>query len=153
MGCRLYQKPSPPFATKSASDYGARYIPKSPRVYKSKAKNAQEAHEAIRPTDIARKPSELAKRLDSDQAKLYDLIWKRTVASQMASAEIAQTRADISVDGKDGKDYTVRATGSVVVFDGFLKAYDEGPRRTPKSQPRQRGTHLKKMIVTVACLR
>ncbi len=109
-----------------SSDYGARYIPKSPRVYKTKAKNAQEAHEAIRPTDIARKPSNLAKRLNGEQAKLYDLIWKRAIASQMASAEIAQTRADIDVAGKDGKDYTVRANGSVVVFDGFLKAYDEG---------------------------
>lgn len=109
-----------------ASDYGARYLPKSPRMYQSKAKNAQEAHEAVRPTDIARKPADIARRLDKDQARLYDLIWKRTIASQMSSAEIAQTRADISVSGKDGKDYTVRATGSVVVFDGFLKAYDEG---------------------------
>ena len=109
-----------------SSDYGARYLPKSPRMYKSKAKNAQEAHEAIRPTSVSRKPSDLSRILETDQARLYDLIWKRTVASQMSSAEIAQTRADINVDGKDGKAYTVRATGSVVMFDGFLKAYDEG---------------------------
>nr|MCH9765753.1 topoisomerase DNA-binding C4 zinc finger domain-containing protein [Alphaproteobacteria bacterium] len=109
-----------------SADYGARYTPGAPRIYKSKAKNAQEAHEAIRPTDIIRRPKDMSRILETDQARLYELIWQRTVASQMASAEIAQTRADISVAGRDGKNYTVRATGSVVVFDGFLKAYDEG---------------------------
>lgn len=106
--------------------FGANYLPKSPRMYKSKAKNAQEAHEAVRPTDISRAPSDMKRHLDRDQARLYELIWQRTLASQMSSADIAQTRADIDVKGKDGKAYTVRANGSVIVFDGFLKAYDEG---------------------------
>jgi DNA topoisomerase-1 len=107
-------------------DYGKRYLPPFIREYKTKAKNAQEAHEAIRPTDVTRKPSDVARYLDKDQARLYDLIWKRAVASQMASAELEQTTADIEVNGRDGKVYTLRATGSVVQFDGFLKVYEEG---------------------------
>ena len=107
-------------------DYGKRYVAPFIREYKAKAKNAQEAHEAIRPTDIRRKPSEVAKLIDRDQARLYELIWKRAVASQMASAEIDQTTAEIEVKGRDSKPYGLRATGSVVTFDGFLKLYDEG---------------------------
>ncbi len=107
-------------------DYGKRYLPPFVREYKTKAKNAQEAHEAIRPTDPARKPSDVAKYLDRDQARLYELIWKRAVASQMASAEMEQTTAEIEVKGRDGKSYGLRATGSVVIFDGFLKIYEEG---------------------------
>ncbi len=107
-------------------DYGKRYVAPFVREYKAKAKNAQEAHEAIRPTDVSRKPSEVSKYLDRDQARLYELIWKRAVASQMASAEIDQTTAEIGVKGRDGKPYGLRATGSVVTFDGFLKLYDEG---------------------------
>jgi DNA topoisomerase-1 len=107
-------------------DYGKRYLPPFIREYKTKAKNAQEAHEAIRPTDVTRKPSDVARYLDKDQARLYDLIWKRAVASQMASAELEQTTADIEINGRDGKVYTLRATGSVVQFDGFLKVYEEG---------------------------
>ncbi len=108
------------------ADFGKRYVAPFVREYKSKAKNAQEAHEAIRPTDVCRKPAEVAKFLDRDQARLYELIWKRSVASQMASAEVDQTSVDIDVKGRDGKPYGLRATGSVVTFDGFLKLYEEG---------------------------
>jgi DNA topoisomerase-1 len=107
-------------------DFGTRYVPAAVREYKTKAKNAQEAHEAVRPTDVRRKPVEVARYVDRDQARLYELIWKRAVASQMASAELEQTTAEIEVKGRDGKNYGLRATGSVVVFDGFLKLYEEG---------------------------
>ncbi len=103
--------------------YGARYLPAQPRVYTSKAKNAQEAHEAIRPTSFARTPDDVSRALDADQAKLYELIWKRAVASQMESAELERTTVDaISAD----KQITLRATGSVMLFDGFLTLYQEG---------------------------
>lgn len=107
------------------AEYGKQYTPFA-REYKSKAKNAQEAHEAIRPTDPRRTPDIVRKHLDKDQAALYDLVWKRTIASQMASADIEQTTADIAVQGRDGKAYGLRANGSVVTFDGFLKVYEEG---------------------------
>ncbi|WP_020178307.1 type I DNA topoisomerase [Methylopila sp. M107] len=107
------------------SDYGARYVPGSPRKYTVKAKNAQEAHEAIRPTDPRRTPNEMARRLDDDQARLYELIWKRTVASQMESAEVERTTVDISATGS-GRPIELRATGTVITFDGFLKLYQEG---------------------------
>jgi DNA topoisomerase-1 len=121
------------------ADYSKRYVAPFIREYKAKAKNAQEAHEAIRPTDVRRTPKQIAKFLAKDQAALYDLIWKRAVASQMASAELEQTTADIAVDGRDGKPYTFRATGSIVQFEGFLKLYDvmaddgddESARRLP----------------------
>jgi DNA topoisomerase I len=106
--------------------YGKRYVAPFIREYKTKAKNAQEAHEAIRPTEVTRKPADVARYLQKDQAALYELIWKRAVASQMASAEVEQTTADIEVKGRDGKTYTLRATGSVIQFDGFLKLYEEG---------------------------
>ncbi len=106
--------------------YGKRYLPPFIREYKTKAKNAQEAHEAIRPTDVGRRPQDVARQLDRDQARLYELIWKRTVASQMASAELEQTTAEIEVNGRDGKIYGLRASGSVVTFDGFLRVYEEG---------------------------
>jgi DNA topoisomerase-1 len=109
-----------------AREYSQRYVAPFVREYKTKAKNAQEAHEAIRPTDVSRKPSDVAKYLERDQARLYELIWKRAVASQMASAEVEQTTADIEVKGRDGKAYTLRATGSVIQFEGFLKVYEEG---------------------------
>jgi DNA topoisomerase-1 len=105
------------------ADHGDRYLPDKPRVYKTKAKNAQEAHEAIRPTDFARKPSEIARHLDGDQNKLYTLIWKRSVASQMESAILDQVAVDIA--SKD-RQVVLRATGSVIAFDGFLKLYREG---------------------------
>ena len=107
------------------SDYGARYVPSAPRKYTVKSKNAQEAHEAVRPTDPRRTPKEMARRLDDDQARLYELIWKRTVASQMESAEVERTTVDIAANGS-GKQIELRATGTVITFDGFLKLYQEG---------------------------
>ncbi|MDJ0826074.1 MAG: type I DNA topoisomerase [Rhodobacter sp.] len=102
--------------------YGAEYVPASPRMYKNKAKNAQEAHECIRPTEMSLHPRDL-KIAEPDQRKLYDLIWKRTIASQMAAARLERTTVDVaSADGQVG----LRATGQVVLFDGFLKVYEEG---------------------------
>ena len=101
--------------------FGPDYLPAAPREYTAKAKNAQEAHEAIRPTDVAREPDSVARFLTPDQRRLYDLVWKRAVASQMASAELDQ----VSVDVTDGRGLTLRATGSIVAFDGFLKLYHE----------------------------
>jgi len=106
--------------------YGSRYVPASPRQYSTKAKNAQEAHEAIRPTDFTKAPDKVGRYLEPDALKLYKLIWQRTLASQAASAEIERTTVDIDVAGSDGKPYGVRATGSVIRFDGFLKIYEEG---------------------------
>lgn len=106
-----------------ADSYGDRYVPAKPRAYSSKAKNAQEAHEAIRPTDLRRKVSHIASALNDDERRLYDLIWKRTLASQMASAEMERTTVNVDVSG--GK-AAMRATGTVVQFDGFLKLYEEG---------------------------
>lgn len=104
------------------SRYGDKYVPGKPRIYKNKAKNAQEAHECIRPTDMSVAPDSLT-RLEPDQRKLYDLIWKRTIASQMESAKLERTTVDIaSADAQVG----LRATGQVVLFDGFLRAYEEG---------------------------
>ena len=103
-------------------DFGAEYVPGAPREYKAKAKNAQEAHEAIRPTDIMRKPADVAQYLDDDQRKLYELIWKRTIASQMEAAIMDQVAADIT---SPDKLTTLRATGSVIAFDGFLRVYQE----------------------------
>ena len=102
--------------------YGDEYVSKSPRMYKNKAKNAQEAHECIRPTDMTRDANGI-KTTDADQRKLYDLIWKRTLACQMASARLERTTVDIgSNDGQVG----LRATGQVVLFEGFMKVYEEG---------------------------
>ncbi|WP_201462826.1 type I DNA topoisomerase [Brevundimonas aurantiaca] len=102
-------------------EYGPAYVPAEPRHYKVKAKNAQEAHEAIRPTNIARHPDSL--RLESDLQRLYELIWKRMVASQMEAARLDRTTVEIETsDGLTG----LRATGQVVTFDGFLAVYEEG---------------------------
>jgi DNA topoisomerase I len=106
-------------------NFGEPYLPSAPRTYTTKAKNAQEAHEAIRPTDVGRLPSSVRKELDGEQFALYELIWKRTIASQMESAEFERTAVDLGAMGKDGKNYTFRANGSVVKFDGFLKVYNE----------------------------
>jgi len=100
--------------------FGEQYLPEKARIYQTKAKNAQEAHEAIRPTDMFKRPESL--NLDADQARLYGLIWKRTLASQMASAEIDRTSVDIAVN-VPGRAVTLRATGSVVTFPGFLTLY------------------------------
>ena len=106
--------------------YGDRYVPSSPREYETKAKNAQEAHEAIRPTDFSKDPESVSRYLEDDAARLYKLIWQRTLASQASSAEIERTTVDITVTGRDGQQYGVRATGSVIRFDGFLRIYEEG---------------------------
>ena len=101
--------------------FGAAYVPDSPRMYKNKAKNAQEAHECIRPTEMQTSPESL--KLEPDQRKLYDLIWKRTIASQMSAARMERTTVDVtSADAQ----VELRATGQVVLFDGFLKIYEEG---------------------------
>ena len=104
------------------SRYGKEYVPGSPRIYKNKAKNAQEAHECIRPTDMAADAESLNLR-EPDQRKLYDLIWKRTLACQMESARLERTTVDI---GSKDEQVQLRATGQVLLFDGFLKVYEEG---------------------------
>ncbi len=102
--------------------FGDSYLPKSPRIYKNKAKNAQEAHECIRPTDMMKSADDLSIK-DADQHKVYDLIYKRTIASQMESARFERTTVEIgSADGQVG----LRASGQVVMFDGFMKVYEEG---------------------------
>ncbi len=106
-----------------ANEFGNAFVPDNPRVYRSKAKNAQEAHEAIRPTDLSRRPEDVKSFLEEDQFRLYDLVWKRAIASQMASARLSRTTADIvTPDGAA----VLRATGTVVDFPGFLKLYEEG---------------------------
>ncbi|MGJ8616887.1 MAG: type I DNA topoisomerase [Sulfitobacter sp.] len=101
--------------------YGAEYVPKEPRIYKNKAKNAQEAHECVRPTDMTKDAPSL--KLESDQAKLYDLIWKRTLACQMESARLERTTVEI---GSKDEQVGLRASGQVMLFDGFLRVYEEG---------------------------
>ncbi len=122
------------------AEFGSRYLLDKPRQYTAKAKNAQEAHEAIRPTDFSRTPAEMRKYLDADQAKLYELIWKRAIASQMQSAEIERTTVEIEATNGQNK-AGLRAVGSVVKFDGFIAAYtdqkeedaeDEESRRLPE---------------------
>ena len=119
-------------------EFGADYVPGEARVYRTKAKNAQEAHEAIRPTDFARLPTSMAAYLNDEQQRLYDLVWKRAMASQMESARLSRTTIDIAA--KDGST-NLRTTGTVVDFPGFLKLYeegrddakvDDGDRRLPK---------------------
>ncbi|MCP1220898.1 type I DNA topoisomerase [Acetobacter orientalis] len=102
---------------------GPDYVPAQPRHYSSKAKNAQEAHEAIRPTDVFRTPSSVASHLTQDQRRLYELVWKRAVASQMESAALDQVAVDIA--GPSGQT-ALRANGSIITFDGFLRLYTEG---------------------------
>jgi DNA topoisomerase-1 len=123
-----------------AKEFGARYLPEKPRHYTTKAKNAQEAHEAIRPTDFNRTPAEMRKYLDADQARLYEIIWQRAIASQMQPAEIERTTVEI--EARNGaKVAGLRAVGSVTRFDGFIAAYtdqkdedseDEENRRLPE---------------------
>jgi DNA topoisomerase I len=127
------------------SEFGPRFVPNEPRVYRSPAKNAQEAHEAIRPTDLARRPGDVVRHLDNDHRRLYELIWKRTVASQMESALLDQASVDIA--DQTGR-LRLHATGSVVLFDGFLKLYQEDRddateedsegRRLPNMRERER---------------
>jgi DNA topoisomerase-1 len=117
------------FALASAKEailakFGKDYVLDAPRKFTSKSKNAQEAHEAIRPTDLTRDPESVKAHLDRNQHRLYDLIWKRTIATQMPEAIFDATSVDIDIKGD--KNYTFRATGQVVKFDGFIKAYTEG---------------------------
>lgn len=105
--------------------YGKDYLPAKPLRYKTKAKRAQEAHEAIRPTDLARRPQDVAPYLDRDQQRLYELIWKRTVACQMVPAQFERTVVEVSVDA-EGEQLTFTASGRRIVFAGFLRAYVEG---------------------------
>ncbi len=124
-----------------AREFGDRYVPGAPRKYSVKAKNAQEAHEAVRPTDMGRRPKDVARYLEPEQAKLYDLIWTRTMASQMESAELERTTVDVHATA-GGRRIELRATGQVVKFDGFLALYQEGKddeedeesRRLPKME-------------------
>ncbi|MDP3079223.1 MAG: type I DNA topoisomerase [Brevundimonas sp.] len=110
-----------------ADRFGPAYVPEQPRYYKTKVKNAQEAHEAIRPTNLTRHPDSL--RLEGDLSRLYELIWKRMVASQMESARLDRTTVDVETpDGQTG----LRATGQVVAFDGFIAVYEEGRDDKPK---------------------
>ena len=126
-------------------EFGEKYLPEKPRYYSTKAKNAQEAHEAIRPTDFFRTPAQVRKYLDADQARLYEMIWKRAIASQMQPAEIERTTVEIeAVNG--GRAATLRAVGSVIRFDGFLAAYtdqkeedaEDEERPPPAGNPRRR---------------
>ncbi|QOF72014.1 type I DNA topoisomerase [Aminobacter sp. SR38] len=123
-----------------AKEFGTKYLPEKARQYTTKAKNAQEAHEAIRPTDFNRTPAEMRKFLDADQARLYEMIWKRAIASQMQPAEIERTTVEI--EARNGSRIAgLRAVGSVTRFDGFIAAYteqkdedseDEESRRLPE---------------------
>jgi DNA topoisomerase-1 len=123
-----------------SKEFGDKYLPEKPRYYTAKAKNAQEAHEAIRPTDFFRTPASVRQYLDADQARLYELVWKRAIASQMQPAEIERTTVEIgAVNG--ARNAALRAVGSVIRFDGFIAAYtdqkeedseDEENRRLPE---------------------
>ncbi|NMG39136.1 type I DNA topoisomerase [Chelativorans sp. ZYF759] len=106
------------------SQFGEQYLPEKPRFYATKAKNAQEAHEAVRPTDFSRTPAQVRKYLDADQARLYEMIWQRAVASQMQPAEIERTTVEIEARNA-GQTANLRAVGSVIRFDGFIAAYTE----------------------------
>jgi len=123
------------------SDYGREYLPSSPRRYEAKAKNAQEAHEAIRPTDISRLPRDTKSYLDADQAKLYELIWLRTVACQMESAELERTTVDVEAKVA-GRLLELRATGTVVKFDGFLTLYQESRDEDAEDEDSRRLPHM-----------
>ncbi len=120
--------------------YGDQFLPASPRFYKNKAKNAQEAHECIRPTSISKDAKQL-KLSDADQFKLYDLIWKRTISCQMESAKLERTSVDIQ---SPDKEVTLRATGQVVLFEGFLKVYEESRDDVEQSDDENRLPQMSK---------
>ena len=121
------------------SEYGATYADKG-RQYKTKARNAQEAHEAIRPVSIANTPAKLKPHLTAPQWKLYDLIWKRTVASQMANAKLDSTTVEVSAENKSAGVYTLRAQGAVIKFDGFRRVYVEASDAQDKNDEKQEAT-------------
>ena len=118
--------------------YGREYVLASPRLYKNKNKGAQEAHEAIRPTEMSRNPASVADVLDDQQLKLYSLIWNRTMATQMAGAELKRIGADIAVSG-GGNNYIFRATGQTILFDGFLRVYFEDKDEDTIEKEKQAG--------------
>ncbi|MGI9365047.1 MAG: type I DNA topoisomerase [Rhizobiaceae bacterium] len=118
-----------------SESFGALYLPEKARFYSSKAKNAQEAHEAVRPTSLARHPKDVAAKLDDDQRRLYELIWKRTIASQMASAKIERTSAELLAT-HNGQVATMRANGSVIKFDGFLSVYQDTRKKGDEEDKR-----------------
>jgi DNA topoisomerase I len=124
--------------------YGREFLPEAANIYRSK-KEAQDAHEAIRPTSMAFSPEVVEKYLAEDELKLYRLIWNRFVASQMMPAVFDQTTIDVNAPGKDGKDYLFRSTGSVLKFEGFLKVYQES-----KDQADEEDEELKHRLPTVA---
>lgn len=111
------------------AEFGKEYMLPEPRQFTNKSKGAQEAHEAIRPTDVLRKPADISKFLDRGQQKIYDLVWKRTIACQMASAVLEQTAVDI-----EAKNCIFRANGQTVKFDGFIRAYTEGQDETAEDE-------------------
>jgi DNA topoisomerase-1 len=119
------------------TEFGKEYVPEAPRRYTAKTKNAQEAHEAIRPTDVARRPKDVAKFLEADQARLYELIWIRALACQMESAELERTAVDITAKA-GGRTLELRANGTVVKFDGFLRVYQEGRDDEPEDDESRR---------------
>jgi DNA topoisomerase-1 len=127
-----------------AVKFGPEFLPESANIYKSK-KDAQDAHEAVRPTSMEHSPDDVAKYLAEDELKLYRLIWNRFVASQMTPAVFDQTTIDISARGKDSGDYLFRATGSVLKFGGFLKVYEEG-----KDQADEEDEEMKHRLPAVA---
>jgi DNA topoisomerase-1 len=127
--------------------YGKEYVPATPRIYEGKSKNAQEAHEAIRPAgDHFRTPGELAPELSRDEFALYDLIWKRTVASQMSDAKKQQMRVDFSAKTLDDKEAIFRANGSVVTFPGFLAAYEDIEEETQNKDDQAAGENEAKKL-------
>jgi DNA topoisomerase-1 len=127
-------------------EYGANYVPAEPRVFKSKVKNAQEGHEAIRPTDLSRRPEDIAGFLDPEQKKLYELIWKRTIACQMESAVLDQV--GINMPAHDNKT-VLRATGSVVTFDGFFKVYQEGQDDTDENADKEKSDSRDRILPAI----
>ena len=120
-----------------AGRYGKEFLPDAPNIYRSK-KEAQDAHEAIRPTSMAFAPEEVDRYLQEDERKLYRLIWNRFVASQMMPALYDQTTIDVAAKGKNGADYLFRATGSVLKFEGFLKVYQEGKDQSDEEDEEMR---------------
>ncbi|MGO4668670.1 type I DNA topoisomerase [Bosea sp. 2RAB26] len=132
-------------------EFGTAYVPSAPRKYTVKAKNAQEAHEAIRPTDLGRLPAMVVRHLEPEQAKLYELIWKRTIASQMESASLERTTVDVAAK-VGSRHLELRATGQVVLFDGFLTLYqesrdDEEDEDSKKLPPMKAGDGLEKRAI------
>ena len=139
-------------ATYINDKYGAKYIPETPRVYSKRVRGAQEAHEAIRPTSIFRTPASLRSSLNGDQFRLYDLIWKRMVASQMTDALYDRTVIDVSASGvHSGREFGFRATGLVPTFDGFRILYTEGRDDVDDSEEDERGLPILKKNDDLKC--